>query len=53
MCIAPGSDKVVQQFHGDGGGIVHFGLGSVWVSAPKSKTVLRFDPKRILATLAD
>ena len=51
--IAPATGKVAQQFHGDGGGVVAFGLGSVWVSAPQSKLVTRFDPKRVLATLAE
>jgi len=49
----PGSDKVVQQFHGEGGGWIAFGLGSVWVGDAKSATVRRFDPKRIQATLAE
>ena len=53
MRITPGNDKVAQQFHGEGGGILHFGLGSLWVSSAKSKSVFRFDPKRIQATLAD
>jgi hypothetical protein len=53
MRITPVNDKVAQQFHGEGGGIIHFGLGSVWVSSAKSKSVWRFDPKRIQATLAD
>jgi len=53
MRITPGNDKVAQQFHGEGGGILHFGLGSVWVSSAKSKSVFRFDPKRIQATLGD
>lgn len=53
MRIAPATDKVVQQFHGEGGGVVHFGLGSLWVTSPKGTAVARFDPKRVLATLAD
>ena len=51
--IAPDTDKVAQQFHGEGGGLVHFGLGSVWVGAVNSGAVARFDPKRVLATLAE
>ena len=53
MRIAPATDKVVQQFHGEGGGIIHFGLGSVWVSSSNSTSVTRFDPKRITATLSE
>ncbi len=53
MRITPANDKVAQQFHGEGGGIIHFGLGSIWVASAKSGTVTRFDPKRILATLAE
>jgi hypothetical protein len=53
MRIAPATDKVVQQFHGEGGGIVAFGAGSVWVGSEKSSVLRRFDPKRIQATLAE
>jgi len=49
--IDPGTDKVAQQFYGDGGGVVQAGLGSVWLA--HSGKVLRFDPKRIQATLAE
>jgi streptogramin lyase len=47
------SDKVVQQFAGDGGGLVRFASGSVWLLNPTKLTVSRFDPKRIAATLPD
>ena len=47
------TDKVVQQFAGDGGGMVRFALGSVWILNPAKATVSRFDPKRIAATLPD
>ena len=53
MRIAPATDNVVQQFHGEGGGRVAFGLGSVWVGSDQSSTIVRFDPKRIQATLAE
>jgi streptogramin lyase len=49
--IDPQTEKVVQQFWGEGGGMVRVGLGSVWL-ASKEK-LLRFDPKRIAATLAE
>ena len=51
--IHPATAKVVQQFVGDGGGQIYFGLGSVWLADSKAKTVTRYDPKRIVATLAD
>jgi glutamine cyclotransferase len=51
--IHPGTDKVVQQFTGEGGGVVYVGLKSVWLVEGKAAKILRFDPKRISATLAD
>lgn len=53
MRITPSTDKVAQQFHGAGGGMIYFGSGSVWIASEKSNTVTRFDPKRISATLAE
>ncbi|BDC51479.1 hypothetical protein F183_A37950 [Bryobacterales bacterium F-183] len=47
-------EKVLQEFHGEGGGgLITFGLGSVWVASPGSNSVKRYDPKRIVATLAE
>ncbi|MEZ5357003.1 MAG: hypothetical protein R2762_30550 [Bryobacteraceae bacterium] len=51
--IDPESDKVAQQFHGEGGGRIYFGLGSVWVGGVQSPRLRRFDPKLIKATLSD
>lgn len=51
--INPTTAKVVQQFAGEGAGMVYSGLGSVWLANPKTNTLTRFDPKRIAATLAD
>ena len=51
--IQPGTDKVVQQFTGEMEGMVHVGLKSVWLVERKSGKVLRFDPKRIAATISD
>jgi virginiamycin B lyase len=49
--IDPAGEKVVQQFWGEGAGLVQTGLGSVWlVSGGK---VLKLDPKRVAATLAE
>jgi virginiamycin B lyase len=53
MRIHPGTAKLVQQFAGEGGGMIYSGLGAVWVTNPTAKTITRFDPKRIVATLAD
>ncbi|MEZ5403222.1 MAG: hypothetical protein R2729_26320 [Bryobacteraceae bacterium] len=51
--IDPASDKVAQQFHGEGGGRVFYGLGSVWVGGLQSPVLKRFDPKLVKATLSD
>lgn len=51
--IVPANDKVVQQFHGEGGGKIQFGLGSLWIGSADSKTLVRLDPKRVVATLAE
>jgi DNA-binding beta-propeller fold protein YncE len=53
MRIDPATDKVAQQFVGDGGGELYFGGGSVWAFNLKANTLSRFDPKRIKATLAE
>ncbi|MCC6538575.1 MAG: hypothetical protein IT162_13550 [Bryobacterales bacterium] len=53
MRIAPATDKAVQQFHGEGGGVLYFAAGSLWVGAPGGTSLARFDPKRVLATLAE
>ncbi len=47
------TDKVVQQFAGEGGGLVRFASGSVWLMHSGKASVSRFDPKRIAATLPD
>lgn len=51
--ISPQTDKVVQQFAGEGGGILYAGLKSIWLAEPARGMVLRFDPKRIAATLSE
>ena len=51
--IQPATDKVLQQFTGDLGGMVQLGLKSVWLVERKSGKLLRFDPKRIAATISD
>lgn len=49
----PATDQVLQQFTGDAGGLVQVGLKSVWLVESKTGRILRFDPKRIAATLAE
>ncbi len=51
--IDPATEKVAQQFWGPGGGAIHFGEGSIWLTNLQSGTLWRFDPKRVLATLAE
>jgi virginiamycin B lyase len=46
-------EKVMQQFWGEGGGLIAAGSGAVWLSDVREGKVVRFDPKRILATLAE
>jgi virginiamycin B lyase len=50
--IDPASNKVVQQFTGEGGDAIRIGLGSVWLSNLKAGTVWRIDPKRVEACVA-
>ncbi len=47
------TEKVAQQFTGEGGGAVYVGLGSVWLVNTAENKLLRIDPKRVLATLAE
>lgn len=47
------TDKVLQQFAGEGGNMVRFAAGSVWLLHPAKMTVTRFDPKRVALTLPD
>jgi len=46
-------ETVLQQFSGEGGGLVFATGGSVWLSNTKQATFVRLDPKRIVATLAE
>ena len=48
--IDASTNRVVQQFYGDGGDAIRFGLGSVWLSNLRAANVWRLDPKRIVAT---
>lgn len=50
--IDPSTNKVAQQFYGEGGDAIRVGHGSVWLSNLRAANVWRIDPKRIGATLA-
>jgi streptogramin lyase len=51
--IDPQTDKVAQQFYGDGGGMVQASANAVWLLNVRQGTLWRIDPKRIAATLAE
>jgi virginiamycin B lyase len=52
--IDPESETVAQQFYGaGGGGSIAISAGAIWLSNPEAGTLLRIDPKRVLATIAE
>ena len=52
--IDPESETVAQQFYGaGGGGSILTSAGAIWLSNPDAGTLLRIDPKRVLATIAE
>lgn len=51
--IDPSTNKVVQQFYGEGGDAIRFGHGSVWLSNLRQANVWRLDPGRIEATVTE
>jgi streptogramin lyase len=51
--IDPKTDKVPQQFVGEGGGFIRVAQGAVWLTNLKQATVSKFDTRRVLATLAE
>ena len=51
--ISPSTDKVVQQFYGQGGGAIQTSPGVVWLSNVAEGTVWRVDTRRVAATLAE
>ena len=51
--IDPQTDKVVQQFYGNGGGMLQTSANAVWLLNVRQGTLWRIDPKRIAATLAE
>jgi glutamine cyclotransferase len=46
-------ERVAQQFWGEGGGLVSASANAIWLSNPGKGTVMRLDPKRVIATLAE
>ncbi len=46
-------ERVVQQFWGEDGGEIEIGAGSLWLSLESGAKLLRLDPKRVEATLAE
>ena len=51
--IDAATNKVAQQFYGDGGDSIRFGLGFVWLSNLRAANIWKLDPKRIVATLPE
>jgi streptogramin lyase len=51
--IDAATEKVLQQFWGEGHGVVQAALGSVWLADAQVAKLRKFDPKRIAATLAE
>jgi virginiamycin B lyase len=53
--IDPTSEKerVIQQFWGEGGGNIAATATAIWLSNSTKGTILRLDPKRVTATLAE
>ena len=48
--IDPSTNKVAQQFFGEGGDAIRVGHGSVWLSNLRQANIWRLDPRRIEAT---
>lgn len=51
--IDPATDKVVQQFYGQGGGAIQVASGAIWLSNIEQATIVKIDPKRLAATVAE
>lgn len=51
--IDPKNDKILQQFWGEGGGMMKFAFNSVWLADAKGRRLVRYDLKRIAATLPE
>ncbi|HXJ42054.1 MAG TPA: DUF5074 domain-containing protein [Bryobacteraceae bacterium] len=46
-------ERVAQQFRGEGGGLIATQAGAIWMGSTVQGSVARFDPKRVIATLAE
>jgi len=46
-------ERVAQQFWGEGGGPVSANATAIWISNSSKGTLMRLDPKRVMATLAE
>jgi virginiamycin B lyase len=46
-------ERVAQQFWGEGGGTISAAANVIWLSNSSKGTVMRLDPKRVAATLAE
>jgi virginiamycin B lyase len=51
--IDPKTGRVMQQFVGEGGGVIRTAQGAIWLSNVRQGSVWRLDPRRIAATLAE
>jgi len=51
--IDPQAEKVVQQFYGEGAGVLLTTTNSLWLADPAAGKVTRYDTRRIAATLAE
>ena len=51
--IDVGSERVLQQFYGEGGGAIALSPGAIWLGNTKTGSVWRIDPKRVAATLPE
>jgi streptogramin lyase len=47
------SESVVQQFQGEGGGVIAVSPGAIWLGNLKSRTIWRIDPERVIVTLPE
>jgi virginiamycin B lyase len=51
--IDPSTNKVAQQFFGEGGDSIRAGLGFIWLTNIRAGNIWRIDPRRIVATTAE
>lgn len=51
--IDPQTETVAQQFHGAGGGLIDVSPGAIWLLQVDEGSLLKIDPKLVLATLPE